>query len=350
MSHRPALDVISFQKLLNAAWVIQCERDRELSAARARTALDMAASKIDPLPVIVPLPLDDQVVVAPGFLSGARPTATAKAIDLVIPSPSTPLPPMASLSMAAPMCSPSEVAGALALAPYRPWPPKKKDPILFPATTLKKPAWGAILVSGIALRAKLALAHLKAKEISLPRLKVIIPQSTTRAARAYSGPVVVLLIVLVFVLFQMFSHRAGLTSVKASTEPTSAMLQDSWGSKLESSHLRVTDPAASSAVEDLSRYEMRTVRRQAEYGDVEAALTLGMAYEVGKQTPQNCTQAAHWITVAAEEGNAAAQYNLALRYANGDGTPKDPEEAEKWLQTAARNGDQQAAMALREDR
>ena len=46
-----------------------------------------------------------------------------------------------------------------------------------------------------------------------------------------------------------------------------------------------------------------------------------MAYEVGHFVPQNCREAARWVTSAAKEGNAAAQYNLGLRYRDGDGVP-----------------------------
>jgi hypothetical protein len=347
MTHRPALDVISFQKLLNAAWVIQCQRDREQSALRSEPAPGLGSSTIEPLQVSVPPVSAEVVPELAEASSNSRPAPTAKPVDPVIPIPAGPLPPMTSLSMAAPASSPDKVDGSLALAPFRPWPPKKKGAIPFPATeVVKKPAWSAVLVSELNQGTALVLAKLKAKEAALPRLKVIIPSQTTRAARAYTGPVVVLLIVLFFVLFQMFSHRAGLTSVKASSEPPPATVQGSWDSLLESSHLRVTDPSASFVVDDLSHYEMRTVRRQAQFGDDNAALALGMAYEIGRQVPQSCSQAAQWITLSAEAGNAAAQYNLGLRYATGDGTPKDQEQAEKWLQTAARNGNHQAAAAL----
>ncbi len=350
MNHRPALDVHSFQRLLHAAWVLQCKRDRELSELNDGAAPDAGSPAIVELPVALQPVSKEPILAVPGAF-------TDKQVDAIaIPSVAMPIPPMASSvitnsAIPATVSSPTEVAGAPVLAPHRPWPPKKKDPIPLPASEAhKQAAWRAILVSEISRRAAPILTKLKAKEASLPRLRVIIPSRTTRAARAYTGPVVVLLIVLVFVLFQMFSHRAGLTSVKASTEPTPAAVQGSWESLLDSSHLRMTDSAASSVVEDLSRYEMRTVRRQAQYGDDNAALALGMAYEIGRQVPQSCTQATQWIALAAEEGNAAAQYNLALRYANGDGTPKNQGQAEKWLQTAARNGNQQAAIALNEVR
>ncbi len=347
MTHRPALDVNSFQKLLNAAWVIQCQRDREQAELRAEPAPDLASSTVEPLGGNAPTVSAEDGGVMAEASRDSQPAAMAEAVDPLPPIPTTPLGPMTSLSMAAPMPLPDKVNGSLALDPYRPWPPKKKDPIPFRATEdLKKPALSAVVVSEVKRGTALILGKLKAKESSLPRLRVIIPINTRRTARAYSGPVVVLLIVLFFVLFQLFSHRAGLTSVKASTEPTPVTAPASQESLLESSHLRVTDPSVSFIVEDLSRYEMRTIRRQAQFGDDNAALALGMAYELGRQVPQSCSQAAQWITSSAEAGNAAAQYNLALRYATGDGTPKSQERAEKWMQTAARNGNLQAAAAL----
>ncbi|MGB6401907.1 MAG: tetratricopeptide repeat protein, partial [Candidatus Sulfotelmatobacter sp.] len=102
----------------------------------------------------------------------------------------------------------------------------------------------------------------------------------------------------------------------------------------------------SSLVAGLSQYEIQTVSRQARYGDDVAALTLAMAYEIGRNVPQSCTQAAHWVAVAAEEGNSAAQYNLALRYVSGDGTPTNIDEARKWLKEAAGQGYQKAQLTL----
>ena len=116
---------------------------------------------------------------------------------------------------------------------------------------------------------------------------------------------------------------------------------------LEVSHKRITDPATSSAVEQLSRYEIRGLRRQAKYGDESAAFTLGMAYEVGRVVPQNCVEAARWVATAAEAGDVAAQYNLGLRYRDGDGVLANRAESEKWLRKAAARRNRQAKRALK---
>jgi hypothetical protein len=115
---------------------------------------------------------------------------------------------------------------------------------------------------------------------------------------------------------------------------------------LATSHEEITDLATSSVVEQLSRYEINGLRRQAKYGDDSAAFTLGMAYEVGRYVHQNCVEAARWVTTAAEAGNAAAQYNLGLRYRDGDGVSADLQESEKWLRKAAAHRNPEARLAL----
>jgi len=103
----------------------------------------------------------------------------------------------------------------------------------------------------------------------------------------------------------------------------------------ESSHLRVTDRAVEATIAELSRYEIRNLPRAANYGDAEAALQLGMLYELGRGFPQSCSKAAEWITKAAQNGHPAAEYNLALRYRDGDGVSANPQEAENWFRKAA---------------
>ncbi|MFI5094918.1 MAG: hypothetical protein ACHQIK_15865 [Candidatus Acidiferrales bacterium] len=112
------------------------------------------------------------------------------------------------------------------------------------------------------------------------------------------------------------------------------------------SHMQVTDPAMSSALRNLSRYEIVGLRRRALYGDDSAALLLGMAYETGHLVPQNCIKAGEWVTEAANEGNAAAQYNLGLRYWQGDGEPVNQEVGARWLRKAAAQKYSQAQLAL----
>jgi len=116
---------------------------------------------------------------------------------------------------------------------------------------------------------------------------------------------------------------------------------------LETSHKRITDGPTQSAVAQLSRYELKGLRRQAKYGDETAAFTLGMAYEMGHFVPQNCKEAARWVIRAAEADDAAAQYNLGLRYRDGDGVSADRALSNKWLRKAAALRNRQAKQALK---
>ena len=112
------------------------------------------------------------------------------------------------------------------------------------------------------------------------------------------------------------------------------------------SHDQITDPATSSVVAQLSRFEISGLRRQAKYGDDSAAFTLGMAYEVGHYVRRNCAEAARWVKMAAESGSPAAEYNLGLRYRDGDGVSADLHESEKWLRKAAAHRNRNARLAL----
>ncbi len=114
------------------------------------------------------------------------------------------------------------------------------------------------------------------------------------------------------------------------------------------SHLQVTDPETAATIANLSQHEVQNLRRAADYGDDEAALELGMLYELGRGFPQSCRQAATWITRAAQQGNAAAQYNLGLRYRDGDGVAHDLQQAENWFRRAAAHKNLRAVRALSE--
>ena len=115
---------------------------------------------------------------------------------------------------------------------------------------------------------------------------------------------------------------------------------------VETSHLRVTDRQTGATVAALSKYELRNLRRSADYDDDQAALELGMLYELGRYLPQSCKQAAKWVTKAAENGNAAAEYNLGLRYRDGDGVDANLQQAEKWLRKAVAHKNSNAERAL----
>jgi len=193
--------------------------------------------------------------------------------------------------------------------------------------------------------------------ISVPagfRLKL--PAPTTK-----SVPAVVLLIMLVplFLITRasLPSKTGGAISATSAAAKLVPASESSQGLPQRSgpvpayplSHMQVTDPATSSALRNLSRYEIAGLRRRAMYGDDSAALLLGMAYETGYLVSQNCIKAGEWVTQSANEGNAAAQYNLGLRYRQGDGEPVNQEVAVTWLRKAAAQKYSPAPLALESD-
>lgn len=171
-------------------------------------------------------------------------------------------------------------------------------------------------------------------------------------------PAAVLLIMLVFLFLITAAGRRSYTASADSetsaavklvpaSEPSQDLRQRSGPvPAYPLSHLQVTDPATSSALRTLSRYEIVGLRRRAVYGDDSAALLLGMAYEIGHLVPQNCVKAGEWVAKSANEGNAAAQYNLGLRYRHGDGEPVNEEVGARWLRKAAAQKYSQAQLAL----
>jgi hypothetical protein len=411
MNRRFTLDVPSFQKLLEAAWVLQCERDRELSETHDGMTVLAVPSDKDESNAVLPLTLPGNVLEPATAIAEAH-TPQIEIVDpeivdheivdpSFVPSPLT----------AAPIYQRAEVAGALALAADHHCPPLR-DPIGFAAPDVfekadraKNGAAGGKIGRRVSLRlvpfgdkyrVSLRLVPFrgqhKDKGHSLSTQIASVFGRFSRVTAAYAGPVVVLAIMLAFLSSLLGIHGPTLTAVKAAVlvpkiaigdSPTRGYVGQSQSAAAagsgdprtdhfvvaatapepaapepaapepaapEPSHLRVTDAAALSLVGGLSRYEMRTVRQQAQYGDDVAALTLGMAYEIGRHVPQSCAQAAHWVAVAAEEGNSAAQYNLALRYISGDGIPINLDEARKWLKKAAGHGYQKARLTLQASR
>jgi TPR repeat protein len=168
-----------------------------------------------------------------------------------------------------------------------------------------------------------------------------------RALRKSTGGVVVLAVMAVFLALRAnFRNSLGSQRVDAATtSPTRRVSGDSQmglaTAKTVSedkpgatSHLEITDNSVKGSLHELTKYEIATLQRAADYGDDDAAFQLGMAYETGYYLRQNCSRAAHWVKVAAEAGNPAAAYNLGLRYRDGDGLPADHSAAEHWLQIA----------------
>jgi hypothetical protein len=51
--------------------------------------------------------------------------------------------------------------------------------------------------------------------------------------------------------------------------------------------------------------------------------------------PQDYTEAAKWLNMAAEQGNASAQMMLGVMYEKGQGVPQDYVQAHKWYSLSA---------------
>jgi hypothetical protein len=430
MNQQFSLDVQSLQKLLEAVWVLQCERDRELSESHnAVTVLRVSSDKEGlnrALALTLPGNVFEPVLVEPDLTEAGLANAEAhtppicEVVDPSIVSPTIVDPNIVEPNivepnivprrpMVAPIYQGTEVAGALALAADHHCAPAvafSAPEVLEEAARGKNRATSLqmsqrvtlrLVRSGDKYRVALRLVptrdEFKDKEHALSTRTAAVFKRASRATTEYAGPVAVLVIMLVFVFSLLGIRRPAVTAVQAAPLARKLAVADSpardYAGKAvapiasgsgdprsgapvlespapaptgsaptgsasagpgpvgpEPSHMRVTDLAASSLVQGLSLYELETVRRQAQYGDDIAALTLGMAYEIGHHVPQSCAEAAHWIAVAAAEGNSAAQYNLGLRYLSGDGTPTNPDEARKWFEKAARHGYQKARVTM----
>ncbi len=305
IKERLKLDATSFQKLLAAAWAIQRQHD---------------AAREAELPAKAP-----RIAIPDGFFEPAESRFLEALGSREVPSESpvpvgtpTKLPPQSVHTV-------TETAGALALASDR-----------------------RAIETGIA-RGKRATGA----------LRLVVNQQRNSPVYTIEKRNFRLAIILgaALVLFAALGAMWGYRIATRHSESSHAVASTSAVQKgevrqnkslVESSHLRLTDSETAAALEQLSRYEIRPLQRQAMFGDNGAALLLGMAYEVGSGVHQNCSEAARWIRLAAEDGNAAAQYNLGLRYLYGDGVPADRNASTKWLKGAATLGYEKAQKALRD--
>lgn len=337
-SRNLTLDTASFQRLLAAAWAIQCEQDRiaaqsggfEQDFCKPVTTSELLAWAGNPS-----VPQDSRV-----YPSIARENIHPR----IAQAPKFP-PARAKQS-----CGP-EIVGSLALAHAR---------------DIASPD-GLAASDGLEVLPSRSDKLHRVEPRPRPILTVLTPgkkqPGTTQApfrflrktpAALLIGIIVVLVAVITFVTFKLWHDGVASGKLTANIsekaiEPASRRAGNAADNSayLESTHLRVTDSSIASELDELSRYEINTIRRQAEFGNDDAALLLAMAYEIGKGVPQSCAQAAHWVGIAAQDGNAAAQYNLALRYFNGDGIPVDRNEAKKWFLQSSSGGYEEAQQALR---
>ena len=89
-------------------------------------------------------------------------------------------------------------------------------------------------------------------------------------------------------------------------------------------------------------------RKAADQGNAEAQNNLGLMFDHGRGVRRDFVEARKWYLKAAEQGHANAQYNLALLYANGQGVPQDDLEAYAWTNISAAQGQFAPAIELRD--
>ena len=143
-------------------------------------------------------------------------------------------------------------------------------------------------------------------------------------------------------------HEARPLIIKASDE------QNSQSSRRDAEQgPRTNDGAAMTpATEELLRLgrarrdaDRSWFREAAEQGDINAQVSLGQMYLVGRGGPRSDIKAAHWYLKAAEQGHTEAQVIIGLLYEEGQGVPQDYLEASGWYQKAS---EQKHARALRQ--
>jgi len=379
MSQRPTLDASSFEKLLAAAWVLQCQ---QIAAAQNRVA------------GLSPEPRESS------HGNGLR-GAPVAALVTALPAPNTASPSAGNensfswavargqwAAAAGPVVESDQRVSALLQQAYPRLPSTvigavldrrlqkqngapvaceaKSSQQLPPAAVAKtRPATPSLNFSrhliaswerawplaqrSLSEAAESAKSRLQS--LARYRIKVRFAFRPRHAVEAAGASFSLLLMVLGFTLFQVW-HRDRFPVVAATTGVERPVEKDSKADhpvqalQLPVSHGRVTDVGVLVDVQSLSPYEIPALRRQADYGDDSAALVLGMLYETGRYVPQSCKHAAEWVAKSADWGNPAAQYNLGLRYRDGDGVSANPDQAQKWLRRAGHQKYAKAGLAL----
>ena len=84
---------------------------------------------------------------------------------------------------------------------------------------------------------------------------------------------------------------------------------------------------------------LRSLRRAAEDGDVEARFQLGKLYSAGAAgVSTDAARAFAWFSAAGKAGHAGAAYYLGIAWRDGYGVKTDHAEAARWLRRAADAG------------
>jgi len=340
------LDASSFEKLLAAAWVLQCEQDEKTNT---RDRLDASH-----------LLLDRTVASASEAVNCHEHEAYPALKDALAPetSPRTQVDaPVAMLERSEDPSS-SSAAEPLPVEVTSARHPAVITALHVMATAAEDQAMAEI---GRWFSAVLVAIQSRTHRFQSKTVRLVVSSRSLRLARVSVAPILLLFVMFAFSLSQVWKQKAAQASQRAELQSLPSAAADSLQvhetrfaeslmlhedeirnqeltNQRSSTHLHITDSSTASAVEALSPYEVAGLRRQAEYGDQSAALALGMAYETGHSVRQSCTKAAEWIAFAAANDNPAAEYNLGLRYFQGDGLPQDPTEGAKWLAKAMAAG------------
>ncbi len=80
----------------------------------------------------------------------------------------------------------------------------------------------------------------------------------------------------------------------------------------------------------------------------QAALEMGLKYDLGDGVPADQVEAYHWYLLAAKAGVPEAEFNVAVMNDSGIGTKTDRAAAATWYARAAAHGYQRAAYNLAE--
>lgn len=86
------------------------------------------------------------------------------------------------------------------------------------------------------------------------------------------------------------------------------------------------------------RFNIAELRSDAERGDMNAVVAMGLLYDSGAEVTKDQAEAARWYHIAAEKGHAEAQNSLGSMYQAGEGVPQDYSLAVRWYSLASDQG------------
>jgi len=109
---------------------------------------------------------------------------------------------------------------------------------------------------------------------------------------------------------------------------------------------QITSYSLITEASQLTKGDIRRVRKRAEAGDVHSQLILGTAYKYGFTVQQNYVVAAREFSQAAQAGDQVGETLLARMYQWGPGVNPNQAEAFSWFRRAADHGSAEAQFEL----